>query len=83
VFCYPHGTPADYGPREMRTLDELGMLGAVLGVPGYADRASFASRSEGRFEVRRFGYDARLAYNLQVVSGLERFKQIVRGNAAA
>lgn len=83
IFCYPNGTLADFGERELRTLEGLGLRGGVLGIPGYSDRARHARPPYGRFLVHRFGYDERLPQNVQYAAGFERFKEIVRGGAAA
>lgn len=34
IFCYPNGTAADFGAREMRMVGEAGLLGAVSAEPG-------------------------------------------------
>ena len=78
IFCYPNGTLADFGEREVRTLAEMGLRGAVLGVAGYADRPRYADPSMGPFRVHRFSYDERLAFNVQYASGLERLKELTR-----
>jgi peptidoglycan/xylan/chitin deacetylase (PgdA/CDA1 family) len=83
VFCYPNGMLADFTEREMRTLREQGLIGAVLGVAGYADRPRFARAPHGPYLVHRFSYADHLAQNLQYASGLERLKEILRGGRAA
>lgn len=79
VFCYPNGTLEDFGPREVRTLADLGLTGAVLGVAGYADRNAYSDPGRGAFRVNRFSYTDRLSYVAQYASGAERAKDLLRG----
>jgi peptidoglycan/xylan/chitin deacetylase (PgdA/CDA1 family) len=83
VFCYPNGNWADFGPREIAVLDELGLAGAVVGVWGYADARAFRRDSAERFKVRRFGYLDDLPHLIQFVAGIERLKRIFRREEAA
>ncbi len=78
VFCYPYGRLVDFGPREVTHLQSLGFSGAVAGAPGYSSREAFHRSPSAPFEVRRWGYPDTLAYLVQLVSGVERFKQILR-----
>lgn len=78
IFCWPNGTPADYGPRETGILDELGFLGAMGGIPpGFASRAGF--QGEGRFLVPRLDTSGDLAYLVRSVSGVRRVASLARG----
>lgn len=79
VFCYPNGLPEDFGTREIEVLKELGMQGALTAVPGYADGALVRSGADHRFVLNRFSYPDQLPYVVQYASGVERFKQLVRG----
>jgi hypothetical protein len=83
VFCYPNGQLGDFGEREIRTLRELDMLGAVVGAPGYASKQRFAESEAAPFEVRRFSLPDSLDDLVQLVSGFERLKQLVRREADA
>lgn len=78
VWCYPNGQPEDFGEREMQTLRELGFVGAVTGMTGYADAADIRAGELERFRVRRFAYPDSVNELLLVAGGAERFKQIVR-----
>jgi peptidoglycan/xylan/chitin deacetylase (PgdA/CDA1 family) len=77
VFCYPNGTPNDFGPREIAVVQELGMIGAVAGTAGFAE-ARGASEDGARYRVPRFPYGDSLPGNIQFVSGVERLKCTVR-----
>ena len=78
VFCYPNGQWDDFGRREMDILLEQGFLGAFAAVSGYADAANVQRQPSGQFMMRRFSYPDSLPTLIQVVSGVERFKQILR-----
>jgi peptidoglycan/xylan/chitin deacetylase (PgdA/CDA1 family) len=83
IFCYPNGNWEDFGTREMQTLRELGLQGAVSGVPGYAEAGTFAMQPDERYKVRRFCYEAELHYLAQSACGLERLKEILQGGRDA
>ncbi len=78
VFAYPNGKWGDFGEREMNTLEQLGFLGALAAEDGYADVARMQRDPLGAFRIRRFTYPDSLPYVIQVVSGLERVKEILR-----
>jgi len=78
VFCYPNGGWCDFGDREIALLRDLGFLGAVVGEPGYADAMAFQRAQDGPFKVQRFGLPDEMPHIIQYVSGLERFKQMLR-----
>jgi peptidoglycan/xylan/chitin deacetylase (PgdA/CDA1 family) len=77
VFCYPNGTPSDFGDREVAVLEELGLIGAVAGSAGFAETGT-ASENGARFRVPRFAYSDNLPGNIQFVSGVERLKAGLR-----
>lgn len=78
IFCYPNGQFGDFGPREIATLRALGMRGAVVGASGHASALHFASDPSEPFLVRRFSLPDALPECVQLVSGFERFKQVLR-----
>jgi peptidoglycan/xylan/chitin deacetylase (PgdA/CDA1 family) len=82
IFCYPNGQWSDFGEREVTTLREIGMRGAVVGAPGYASLRSIAARPSAPFEVLRFSLPDNVLDLDQVVSGFERLKELVRREAA-
>ena len=83
IFCYPSGQPYEYGPRELATLRQLGMVGAVGSSHAYADARAFERSPNARFAVPRFGYPPDLRAAMQYVSGLERLKELWRKRDAS
>ena len=81
IFSYPNGLWQDFGPREIGKLRALGLAGAVVGEPGYADADSFRRNVDGPFKVKRFTYPESLVDLIQYVSGFERLKQLLRREA--
>jgi peptidoglycan/xylan/chitin deacetylase (PgdA/CDA1 family) len=79
IFCYPNGLWEDFGQREIDVMQELGLQGAVVAAPGFADPLPFVNDPAGRFKVMRFSFPETLPHLAQYVSGIERFKQMVRG----
>ena len=82
IFCYPNGEWGDFGNREIAELRRLGFLGAVVSEPGYANAQTFQDGENSRFRVQRLGFPDDLPHMVQYVSGVERFKQLLRGNGA-
>lgn len=78
VGCYPNGQRGDFGVREMQVLGELGFIGAVTGMIGYADGPTIGSSRLDPFATRRFAYPDSIDELLLVVGGAERLKQIIR-----
>jgi len=83
IFCYPNGRSQDFGDREVRTLRELGLLGAVVGEPGYAEFPVGESGDGARFRQKRFSFPEGLPELIQYVSGLEWLKSRLRGESVA
>ncbi len=81
IFCYPNGGWEDFGGREIAVLRRLGFVGAVVGEPGYADAMAFRHGQDDRFKVQRFSFPDELPHMIQYVSGVERFKQMLRRSA--
>jgi peptidoglycan/xylan/chitin deacetylase (PgdA/CDA1 family) len=82
VFCYPNGQWGDFGDREMAELRRLRFAGAVVAEPGYANALACRHEENSRFRVQRFGFPDDLPHMIQYVSGVERLKQVLRGNEA-
>jgi peptidoglycan/xylan/chitin deacetylase (PgdA/CDA1 family) len=82
IFCYPNGEWGDFGDREIAELRRLGFVGAVVAEPGYANALSYRRGENNRFRVQRFGFPDDLPHMVQYVSGVERLKQVLRGDAA-
>ena len=82
VFCYPNGRWEDFSSREVGVLRRLDFLGAVTGAFGYAAAAPATAGGEWPFRLRRFAYPDTLPDAIQYLSGFERLKEIIRGEAA-
>jgi peptidoglycan/xylan/chitin deacetylase (PgdA/CDA1 family) len=78
VFCYPNGTPADFGDRETGILSALGFGSALTTMPGHVTAATFRKRSDAAFRLPRFAYDDDAVRFAQVTTGLERAKMALR-----
>jgi len=74
VFCYPNGLAEDFGPREVATLQSLGLEGAVATTPGYASVTGFHAHSRGPFQVPRLHYPDNSAVVAHFASGLARLR---------
>ncbi len=81
IFCYPNGQFSDFSGREIALVRQAGMLGAVSGEPGYFHRDSIQQDPDEAFRVRRFAFPDGMTDLTQYVSGIERAKQILRGEA--
>lgn len=77
VFCYPNGQFSDFGPREIGIFRKLGLSGAVVGAPGFAERLSDKD-NDWPFKIRRLSYPENLSDLIQYVSGIERCKLMIR-----
>jgi peptidoglycan/xylan/chitin deacetylase (PgdA/CDA1 family) len=78
VFAYPNGQADDFGAREIAIMKAIGLDGACTGIHGYATPRRF-KETDGAFHVPRFAFPDDLTYLCQYVTGLERFKLLVRG----
>jgi peptidoglycan/xylan/chitin deacetylase (PgdA/CDA1 family) len=78
VFCYPNGQSADFGFRETGLLKKAGLVGAVVGEPGYVDVASYQKGTDGPYRICRMSFPESLSDVIQYVSGIERTKQLIR-----
>jgi peptidoglycan/xylan/chitin deacetylase (PgdA/CDA1 family) len=78
VFCYPNGRPEDFGEREVEILRDLDFRGAVTASQGYAAQGRLDEDTTARFCVPRFSFPQTLLELLQLVTGFERFKSLVR-----
>jgi peptidoglycan/xylan/chitin deacetylase (PgdA/CDA1 family) len=78
VFCYPNGGWGDFTDREVELVRQAGLIGAVVGEPGYASSIPFRQSPTAPFMVRRFSYDDELPAVVQCVAGIERVKSMLR-----
>ncbi len=81
IFCYPHGRQRDFGQREMKSVQRLGLWGAVAGYPRRFRPEEFR-HAPGIYCVPRFPFPDDLLDILQCVSGLEVVKARLRGVGA-
>ena len=58
---------------------DLGLEGAVTAVAGYASAKKFNQAADSRYAVPRFEMPADETSLAQLTQGIERLKQIVRG----
>jgi peptidoglycan/xylan/chitin deacetylase (PgdA/CDA1 family) len=77
VFCYPNGQADDFSDREVATIRELGLSGAVTGMDGYITRDSYG-RADQRYRLPRFAFPEDPATLTQYVNGLEFAKTRIR-----
>jgi peptidoglycan/xylan/chitin deacetylase (PgdA/CDA1 family) len=77
VFCYPGGRQRDFGLREMKSIERLGLWGAVAGYPGRLRPEEFHHAPE-IYRVPRFPFSDDLLDVLQCVSGVEGLKARLR-----
>lgn len=61
IFTYPIGCPRCFGEREMTTVREAGLLGALSSIPGYATTARSPDRpdSDWFWRIPRMAYEER------------------------
>lgn len=81
IFCYPNGGAKDFGSREIRFLREAGLAGAVTGISGYPVTGSLQPGTDAPYRLARFGYPPALSDLIQIVGGVVRFREILRGAA--
>lgn len=75
VFCYPNGQPEDLGARELDTIRESGLVGALTTTMGHASASVFRARPENPFLVRRFPYPNDSRVTALFASGAERLRR--------
>jgi peptidoglycan/xylan/chitin deacetylase (PgdA/CDA1 family) len=82
VFCYPNGTSADFTAREIETVRQARLDAALATQPGYASAKEVtASHSSARYALPRFAFPEQHDHFVQIVSGIERAKILLRGGA--
>jgi peptidoglycan/xylan/chitin deacetylase (PgdA/CDA1 family) len=79
IFCYPNGELADFGAREESSIARAGMHAALTTSIGYASRRDFSSdRPSARMRLPRFGYAEDKSSFIQIASGIEHCKTVLR-----
>jgi len=82
VFCYPNGKPDDFTAREIETVRQARLDAALATHPGYASAKGMnMSHSSARYALPRFAFPDQHDHLVQIVSGIERAKTLLRGNA--
>jgi peptidoglycan/xylan/chitin deacetylase (PgdA/CDA1 family) len=76
VFCYPYGRREDLSELVTQVSKDLGIRAAVTAVPGYVDTRGLGTLDP--FRLPRFAFPSKLIDFHQVVTGFERFKEILR-----
>lgn len=72
VFCYPTGRVLDFGPREIKILQENGFLGAVSTTPGYVESEVMSERQ--LYQIPRFELPENMEDFIQYCSWIEHAK---------
>jgi peptidoglycan/xylan/chitin deacetylase (PgdA/CDA1 family) len=75
LFCYPNGGKRDYTPGVVAELQRSGFLAAVCTDRDYARKVT---STEALYRIPRFDCPNDVPHFAQVVSGVERVKQMVR-----
>lgn len=78
IFSYPGGEPADFGEREIVTMNRIGLWGAVTGHPGNIRSRSFSDSTDQWYRVPRYPHHNTLPHVLQCISGMEKIKAQLR-----
>lgn len=76
VFCYPTGRVLDFGPREIKILQENGFIGAVTATPGYVESELTSERL--LYQIPRFELPDNMADFIQYCSWIEHAKHAKR-----
>ena len=75
IFCYPNGQPEDLGDREIGSIRDIGLTGALTTTMGHASASAYRARPENPFLVRRFPYPNDYRVTALFASGAERLRQ--------
>lgn len=75
VFCYPYGLPNDVSMEAASAVEAEGMIAAVTARPAYVGPEAL----ENRFLLPRFALSHDETEFRQILSGVDRFKDILRG----
>lgn len=78
VFAYPNGGLEDFGAREVKTLEGMGITAAVTGAGGYADARAVQADSGARYMLPRYGVPGDLPRLIKCVTGVERLRRFMR-----
>ena len=74
IYCYSNGTPRDFGRREMKTAQEMGLEGALSTIPGYVSLSPISDAGSvdplAPFAIPRFGLYPDLISLRRILAGL-------------
>ena len=81
VFAYPTGRRIDFGIREIRILEDMGLSGAITMEPGPMDMAKCKDRRYARYQVNRYALPNNIEDVMQYCSWMEPAKMLFRMEA--
>ena len=76
IFCYPNGKENDFGKREILFLSDNDFIGALSTVRDYAHK--FENDNFDTYNVPRYEFPDNMQDVIQIISGFDRFKRIIR-----
>ncbi|UCF67098.1 MAG: polysaccharide deacetylase family protein [Acidobacteriota bacterium] len=79
VFCFPNGRRQDFDDRAMRLVADCGLWGALSTEHDHVEDAPLDADPLARFRLPRFGFPNNMTDLIQIVTGVERFKQQLLG----
>jgi peptidoglycan/xylan/chitin deacetylase (PgdA/CDA1 family) len=80
VFCYPNGTPADFGEREIANVKSAGLRAAVSAMPGFIETRSPATNNP--YSLPRVTLPAAFSDFRQYCGWIEYAKDSLRSSLA-
>ncbi len=79
VFAIPNGQPHAFGSRDVLLASDAGMRGCVSTIPGYLRRGKYSANATC---LPRFPYQDDMPHFVQLVTGLEGAKSVLRDAVA-
>jgi peptidoglycan/xylan/chitin deacetylase (PgdA/CDA1 family) len=76
VFCYPNGTPNDFGEREIEIIKSCGLPGAVSTVPAYVN--TMKSADHNIYSIPRLSLPGSYTDFIQLCTWIDRAKGLIR-----
>lgn len=78
IFAYPTGRRIDFGIREIKILEEVGLSGATTMEPGHTDIAKHRNGRYARYQLNRYALPDNIEDVMQYCSWLEPAKMFFR-----